>query len=56
MTKEDAGYIHQDISTTTYYEIKVNYSYDTVDETTKVSVTFKYTPLPQDSTSKSIKP
>lgn len=44
----DAGYIHQAQSTTKYYEIKVTYSYDKVDETTQVVVTFQYTPLPQD--------
>lgn len=45
----DAGYIHQDVSTTRYYLIRVNYSYDLVDETAQVTVTFQYTPTPQDS-------
>jgi hypothetical protein len=44
----DAGYIHQAQSTTKYYEIKVTYSYDLVDKTAQVAVTFQYTPLPQD--------
>lgn len=42
----DAGYIHQGVSTTRYYLIKVTYSYDKVDETTQVTATFQYTPLP----------
>lgn len=45
----DAGYIHQSLSTTRYYLIMVTYSYDLVDETTQVAVTFQYTPLPQSS-------
>ena len=45
----DAGYVHQAVSTTRYYLIKVTYSYDLVDETTQVLVDFQYTPLPQDS-------
>jgi len=45
----DIGYIHQSGATTRYYLIKVTYSYDLVDETTQVTVTFQYTPLPQDS-------
>jgi predicted peptidase len=49
LTSGDAGYIHQGLSTTRYYLIKVTYSYDLVDETTQVTVTFQYTPLPQDS-------
>lgn len=49
LTAGDAGYIHQGVSTTTYYEIKVTYSYDKVDATAQVTVTFQYTPLPQDS-------
>jgi hypothetical protein len=49
LTAGDAGYVHQDVSTTRYYLIKVTYSYDLVDETTQVTVTFQYTPLPQDS-------
>ena len=42
-----AGYIHQTASTTTYYLIKVTYSYDLGDTTTQVTATFQYTPLPQ---------
>jgi len=49
LTAGDAGYIHQSLSTTRYYLIKVTYSYDLVDETTQVTVTFQYTPLPQNS-------
>jgi len=49
LTSGDAGYIHQAMSETTHYLIKVTYSYDQVDETTQVTVTFQYTPLPQDS-------
>ena len=49
LTGGDAGYIHQAVSTTTYYLIKVTYSYDLVDETDQVTATFQYTPLPQDS-------
>lgn len=45
----DAGYIHQDASTTRYYLITVTYCYDLVDETTQIRETFQYTPLPQDS-------
>jgi hypothetical protein len=44
-----AGYLHQVVSTTTYYLIKVTYSYDLVDDTDQVTASFKYTPLPQDS-------
>jgi hypothetical protein len=49
LTSGDAGYIHQDFSSTGYYLICVTYSYDLVDETTQVAVTFQYTPLPQNS-------
>jgi len=49
LTGGDAGYIYQAVSTTTYYLIKVTYSYDLVDETDQVTATFQYTPLPQDS-------
>jgi len=49
LTSGDTGYLHQNISTIRYYLIKVTYSYDLVDETDQVSVTFQYTPLPQDS-------
>jgi hypothetical protein len=45
----DSGYVHQGISTTQCYLIKVTYSYDKVDETTQVATTFQYTPLPQSS-------
>jgi hypothetical protein len=49
LTGGDAGYIHQDASTTKYYEIRVTYSYDKVDATTQLTTTFQYTPLPQDN-------
>jgi hypothetical protein len=49
LTGGDAGYVHQAVSTTIYYEVKVTYSYDKVDTTAQVTVTFQYTPLPQDS-------
>ena len=49
LTGGDAGYVHQAVSTTKYYEVKVTYSYDKVDATAQVTVTFQYTPLPQDS-------
>jgi hypothetical protein len=45
----DVAYLHQTTSSTKYYEIKVTYSYDKVDETDQLVVTFQYTPLPQDS-------
>jgi hypothetical protein len=41
-----AGYIHQDISTTTYYLVKASYSYDLVDDTTQITTIFQYTPVP----------
>jgi hypothetical protein len=46
LTVGDAAYIHHATSTTTYYLIKVTYSYDLVDATTQVTATFQYTPLP----------
>lgn len=49
LTAGDAGYIHQDSSTTKWYLIRVQYSYDLTDETTQITVNFKYTPLPQNS-------
>lgn len=49
LTGGDAAYIHQTTSSTTYYLIKVTYSYDLVDETDQVTATFQYTPLPQGS-------
>jgi hypothetical protein len=41
-----SGYIHQDVSTTVYYLVKATYSYDVVDDTTQITTTFQYTPLP----------
>lgn len=49
LTAGDAGYIHQDPSTTKYYLVKVTYSYDLVDEAAQITVAFQYTPLPQNS-------
>lgn len=49
LTPGDSGYIHQTTSTTKYYEMKVTYSYDKVDEIDQLNVVFQYTPLPQDS-------
>jgi hypothetical protein len=45
----DHAYVHHAASLTRYYLIKVTYSYDLVDETDSVTVTFEYTPLPQSS-------
>lgn len=45
----DVGYIHQATSSTKYYEVLVTYSFDKVDETTQLTTTFQYTPLPQNS-------
>jgi hypothetical protein len=41
-----AGYIHQAVSSTTYYLVKATYSYDLVDDTTQITTIFQYTPLP----------
>ncbi len=49
LTSGDAGYIHQGTSEATYYLLKVVYSYALTDEATQITVTFQYTPLPQDS-------
>jgi hypothetical protein len=49
LTSGDFGYIHQDTLETTYYLLKVVYSYDLTDETTQITATFQYTPLPRDS-------
>lgn len=47
LTGGDVGYIQHAASTTRCYLIWVTYSYDLVDTTTAVTVTFRYTPLPQ---------
>ena len=47
LTGGDVGYIQHAVSTTRCYLIWVTYSYDLVDTTTDVTVTFQYTPLPQ---------
>ncbi len=49
LTLGDAGYVHQAVSTTKYYEVKVTYSYDLVDNSTAIPITLRLTPLPQDS-------
>lgn len=49
LTSGDYAYVHHAASLTRYYLIKVTYSYDLVDATTSVTVTFQYTPLPQAS-------
>jgi len=49
LTAGDPGYVHHAASLTRYYLVKVAYSYDLVDTITSVTVTFKYTPLPQQS-------
>jgi hypothetical protein len=48
LTYGDAGYVYQNVGETGYYLIKVTYSYLS-DETSQVTVTFQYTPIPQDS-------
>lgn len=48
LTLGDSGYVRQAPSTTKYYLVKVVYSYDLTDETSQVTVSFKYTPLPQE--------
>jgi hypothetical protein len=45
----DAAYIHQAISTVKYYLIQVTYSYDLVNATSQIPVTFQFIPLPQDT-------
>jgi hypothetical protein len=45
----DATYIHQTNSATKYYEVKVTYSYDLVDDTTQIPVVLELTPLPQNN-------
>ncbi len=49
LTLGDAGYVHQAVSSTVYYEVKVTYSYDLVDDQTPIPITLRLTPLPQDS-------
>jgi len=49
LTAGASGYIHQATSSVQYYLIRVTYSYDLVETTTSITVTFRYTPLPQDS-------
>jgi hypothetical protein len=43
----DSAYIHQVVSTTEYYLIQVTYSYDLVNATSQIPMTFQFTPLPQ---------
>jgi hypothetical protein len=50
LTGGDTAYIHQAAAAaTTYYLIKVTYSYDLVDATTQVTATFRYTPMPENA-------
>ena len=49
LTAGDSGYVHHATSLTRCYLIQVTYSYDLVDATASVNVTFRYTPLPQAS-------
>lgn len=44
LTQGAAAYIHQDISTTKYYEVQVTYSYDA--ENSPMTATFIFTPFP----------
>ena len=46
LTSGSAGYIQQDVSLSTYYLVKVSYSYDLVDDSTQITANFQYTPLP----------
>jgi len=48
-TTSTPGYIHQDISTSTYYLVAITYSYNLVDLTSPYTVNLKYTPLPLSS-------
>lgn len=43
----DYGYIQQSVSTSRYYLMKVTYSYDLIETTTVITVSFNYIPLPQ---------
>lgn len=49
LTADDAGYIHQDLSATKYYEVRVTYSYDKVDSEDAIPITVQLTPLPLNS-------
>jgi hypothetical protein len=49
LVQGDAAYIHQAVSTEKYYLIQVTYSYDKVNSTSQIPVTFQFTPLPQDN-------
>lgn len=43
----DFGYVQQSGVASTYYLLNMTYSYDQVDTTNAITVTFSYTPLPQ---------
>jgi hypothetical protein len=47
LVQDDVAYIHQTTSATKYYEIKVTYSYDLVDDNTAIPVHLQLVPLPQ---------
>ncbi len=49
LVQGDAAYVHQELSTTSYYLVQVTYSYDLLNQTSTIPVTFQFTPLPQDS-------
>ncbi len=46
LSADAAGYVQQAMSTTRHYLVKTTYSYDLVDDTTQITATFQYTPLP----------
>jgi hypothetical protein len=48
LAQGDSAYIHQAVLTVKYYLIQVTYSYDLVNATSQIPVTFQFTPLPQD--------
>jgi hypothetical protein len=48
LVQGSTAYIHQDVSTVKYYLVQVTYSYDLVNQTSQIPMTFQFTPLPQD--------
>jgi hypothetical protein len=49
LVQGDAGYIHQNLGLQEYYLILVTYSYNLVNSTSPIPVTFQFTPLPLNS-------
>jgi hypothetical protein len=49
LIQDEVAYIHQAASTTKYYEVKVTYSYDQVDNTAPISVDLQLIPFPRDN-------